>query len=271
MPGLFAQRGQAVGHQQAARPDDGNPVGDPFHLGQDVRGQHHRRPGRHAFPQDRVELLLNQRVQAAGRLIQQQQFRVAEQRQQYSGLLPVAFGQLTHRAVQIHVQPLGQVHGSQVRVQAPQPRQVGGDRPGAHPWPQTYVTGQVPGPGVDRDTVPPAVQAVHPRRTRGRPQIAHQQPQRRGLPRAVRPEETQHLPGPHVQAEPVECQHPPVTLTQRFSLDHDLAITHPDHHRFPRVHGAAIARQARKSRCAGPDVPATPARATSWTSPWTGP
>jgi len=76
-----------------------HPVGDPFHLGQDVGGQQHGGSGLGAFPQHPVEFLLDQRVQATGRLIQQQQLRVAEQRQHDPGLLPVALGQLADRPV----------------------------------------------------------------------------------------------------------------------------------------------------------------------------
>ena len=45
-------------------------LGDPLYLRQHVRGEQYRRPGRHAFSQDRVEFGLDERVQAAGGLIE---------------------------------------------------------------------------------------------------------------------------------------------------------------------------------------------------------
>jgi hypothetical protein len=91
-------------------------------------------------------------------------------------LLPVALGQLTHGPVQVHVQPLGQIGDPLVVVQAPEPRQVPGDLPGAHPRPQLHVPRQAPSPGVDRHAVPARVQAEHAGRSCGRPQVANQQP-----------------------------------------------------------------------------------------------
>ena len=47
------------------------------------------------------------------------------------------------------------------------------------------------------------------------------------FPAPFGPRKPEHLPGPHIQAEPVQCLHAPETLAQRFGLNHYVTIAHP--------------------------------------------
>ena len=230
VPGLLPQPGHGFQHQQAAGPDDGDPVRDPFHLRQHVRGQQHRGPGLHALPQDR----------SGTRPGPADPGRWSAHR---------ATAGPDRRAARAAPRPSGGCPWTARRRAGP------GPRPAA--WPDRRSRCRDPGPrsrarwaaiaravifGHSR-TSPGRypVRACTARLSRqqsrpctradpaGRPQVAHQHAHGRGLPGAVRPEKAEYLPGPDLQAEPVQRQHPPVTLTQRFGLDHDLVIVHPRH------------------------------------------
>jgi hypothetical protein len=75
-------------------------------LGQHVGRHEHRAALDAGLPRHGAELLLEQRVQPAGGLVQDEQLRVAHERPHQADLLLVALGQPTDRPPE--VQPLGQ-------------------------------------------------------------------------------------------------------------------------------------------------------------------
>ena len=89
----MAQVGQGAGLDRAAVPDDGDPVAERLDLGQDVAGQQHGAvAAAHLLADHLAEHRLHQRVQAGGRLVEQQQLDVGGERGDQRHLLPVALG-----------------------------------------------------------------------------------------------------------------------------------------------------------------------------------
>jgi hypothetical protein len=73
--------------------DDADPVGGLLHLAHHVRGHEDGATGRPGLPHHRDELLLQERVQSAGRLVQDEQLRLVHERLHDADLLPVPLGQ----------------------------------------------------------------------------------------------------------------------------------------------------------------------------------
>jgi hypothetical protein len=115
--------------------------------------------------------------------------------QDQADLLPVAFGQFPGGAVQHGAEPLGEHHRGRQVPQAPGsgvPVEV--LTPG-HSRIEREVSGQVPGPAVDLDAVPRAVQSQDRRAAAVRPLQGEQHPDGRGLSGSVGAEEREHLAG----------------------------------------------------------------------------
>src|SRR5467141_4574393 len=86
---------------QPARAQDADSVAYMLDLGQDVRGEKDRGAGVAGLAQQRVELLLVQRIKAAGRLIEDQQVWFVHEREHDRELLLVAARVLAKRATQV--------------------------------------------------------------------------------------------------------------------------------------------------------------------------
>src|SRR6266542_4172254 len=97
--------------------DDADPVGRVLHLGQHVRGHEDGLAGGPGLAYQLLELLLHERVQAAGRLVEDEQLRVVHERLYQADLLLVPLGQGADLPGGVQLEPLGQVGRS-----APCPR-----------------------------------------------------------------------------------------------------------------------------------------------------
>ena len=151
-----------------------------------------------------AEHLLHQRVQAGGRLVQQEQLDVGGERGDQRDLLPVALGvrpaflvgsrskRSSSSARRARVQPAAQPAEQVDHLAAGQVR------------PQRHVAGHVRQPAVQRRSRPPRVAAEQPDGAGVGAQQPEQDPERRGLAGAVRAEEAVHLAGADVQVEPVQ-------------------------------------------------------------------
>lgn len=141
---------------------DGEPVAQRLDLGQDVTGQQHGAVvSTLRLPDHLAELLLHQRVQARGRLIEQQQLYVRRERGDECHLLPVALGVGTSFPMGIEVEALQQV-GTALLVQpAAQPAEQVDHLTAGQVGPQGDVAGHVGQPTVQRCGVPPGVAAEH--------------------------------------------------------------------------------------------------------------
>src|SRR5450830_859150 len=182
---------------------------DLLHLGEQVGGQQHCRPGLGQLQEQGADLAGALRVQAVGRLVQQEQIAGSQQRSCDGQPLPHAEGvvvvPLVGRGPQAHpvergTDPGGRgpgVHCAVGRVQPAQVVQRGQVRVERGPLDDG------PHPGQHLGSLPrlrPAEQGVVPG---GRPDQAEQQPDRCGLARAVRAEEPVHRAGGHRQVDGV--------------------------------------------------------------------
>jgi hypothetical protein len=163
--------------------------------------------------------VLHQWVKPRCRLVEDQQFRPVHERQHQADLLPVALGQLAHRTIAHHLEPLDELpHYGVVHATA------GASEPGnalaaSQPGEQFEVAREVSDPAVDLDAVRVGVQSQQGGPALGWPLQRQQQPDRGRLPRPVRAEEPEDLPRLHPQAQVGNCSHGAVSLGQPERLN----------------------------------------------------
>ena len=188
-----AQSVDRVGGHQRAGLDDGHPVGQALHLVKVMGGKEHGATLGHRLPCQTFEFVLQQRVEARGRLIEDQQFWAVHEGQNQANLLPIAARKIAHWPVSDHAEALHQcanVRTVGTATRSGEPLDVlGSGEPG--------VEGQVPrevaDTPVDLQTVGHRVQAEDAGRTRRRALECEEEPDRRRLPCAVGAEESEHL------------------------------------------------------------------------------
>ena len=98
MVGQVAQALDRVGLHDAAIADDRHPVCALLDLGQDVAGEEDRRASLHSLAQGHEERLLDERVEPAGGLIEDEQLGPVLERDDHADLLLVALGVLLEAA-----------------------------------------------------------------------------------------------------------------------------------------------------------------------------
>ena len=89
--------------------DDRDAVAQALDLVEVVRGQEDRRAALALLGDDLVELLLHERVQAARRLVEDEQLRRVEERLDEADLLAVAAREVAERPVEVGVEALGEL------------------------------------------------------------------------------------------------------------------------------------------------------------------
>ena len=88
--------------------DHRHPAGDVLELGQHVRGEQDRRARRARLGDERLERALEERVEAARRLVEDQHVGLVHERLDEPDLLLVALRQLADRAVERQAEALGE-------------------------------------------------------------------------------------------------------------------------------------------------------------------
>ena len=151
--GEVAERVDGVGLDQPAVADDGHPVAGLLDLGQDVARQEDRPARRLRLQHQLEEGLLDERVQARRRLVEDEQVRPVLERDDEADLLLVALGVLLVAPRRVEVEPLDE-RRLVGRVDAA--AQVGEvlDRLGTgQAVVERELTGEVADAAVDRDRV----------------------------------------------------------------------------------------------------------------------
>src|SRR5947208_16348467 len=192
--------------------DDADPVGGLLYLAHHVRGHEHRLAGGAGLAHHVEEGLLQQRVQPAGRLVEDEQFRLVHERLYHADLLPVALGQAADLRGQVEVEPPGQRGDPLAGYPAAQVAQVGqqlGD--GLLPV-DDEVARQVPDPPAQRHAVPAWVAAEQLDPAGGGPDQVEQDADRGGLAGTVGPEEAVDLAGVDGQVKAGQAASLPVPL-----------------------------------------------------------
>ena len=92
MPASFPQLGDAAVGDLATLVHHHDAIRLSFHFGERVRGQEHHGALAAQFPDDLIEMLPQGRIEARGRLVQEQGARAPEQRLGQAEPLPHAFG-----------------------------------------------------------------------------------------------------------------------------------------------------------------------------------
>ena len=131
--------------------EDGDLVAHVLHLGKDVRRKEDRRPALSLLAEEGVELLLVQRIEPAGRLVEDQQVRRVHEREDDAELLLVATGVLAKTPAQIEVEPLAQVADAIAFDSAAHARLVGDYLLAAHAAELRDVAGQIADSAFDLD------------------------------------------------------------------------------------------------------------------------
>ncbi len=103
------QRRQILHDHQAPPANDSHPVGDPLDLRQDMGGEEDGPSLFLRLLHHPVELLLHQRVEPAGRFVEDQQLRMMHEGLDEPHLLFVAAGQIADGSLQVELQPLRQL------------------------------------------------------------------------------------------------------------------------------------------------------------------
>ena len=178
-----------------------------------------------------MKLVLHERVQAGGGLVEHEQLGAVHEREHDPELLPVALRQLVDLAVEDHLEPLDQLITQPLIDAGASAGEPVEHALAGHPGVKFELAGQIPAPGVDRDAVAVAVQPEQAGAPGGRTMKREQQPDRGRLAGAVRPEEREHLPRLDAQIQIVDGNGRAKRLRQPERLDgggHAWIICLPD-------------------------------------------
>ena len=223
------RRSAEAGHlDQPPGPQDADAIADRLDLGQVMRAEQDGLATVRRLAQTDPELLLHQRVEAAGRLIEHEQPSPGRKGGDQRDLLPVTGRVGAAPAVDLQVEPLDQL--SLVGV-------VRADRAEVAEQSQRLRAGEVrPQRDIGRDIgeVPVrrhrvgGVGAEDQRAAGRRPEQPQEQPDGRRLAGTVGPEETEDLTGPDFQVQTVHRRGHSETLGETFG---------PNRGRRQRTHG----------------------------------
>src|SRR5215218_2688796 len=191
--GLVDQLVRRLDGHQAPVADDPDPVADALDVAQDVRGEEHRTPLGPDLADYLQELLLNQRVQPAGGLVQDQERRPVEHGLYETDLLLVPPREPAHRTFQIRTQPVGQLARIPEIRHPTQPGEEPQELLPTHPVLQRELARQITHPRPDLHAPSPSVHPEDPRPPLRGAQETQQRANGRRLARAVGTEEAEHL------------------------------------------------------------------------------
>ena len=221
---LAEQLGDALDGDQLPVPDDADPVANPLDLVQLVRGEEDRAAALALLGDQRQELLLHQRVEPAGRLVEDQQLGRVEAGQDQTDLLAVAARELAERTIEVGAEALGQGFGAADALDPPQtgeqPQRFASTRLLA----VAEVSGQISEPGPDRDALALSIEAEDPGAARARMQQVEEGADRRRLAGAVRAEQAEDLARLHRKSYVLDAAHVAVEFGQPVGLDHRHAL-----------------------------------------------
>ena len=166
-----------------------------------VRRQEDRPARGGALAQEVLELVLHQRVEAAGGLVEDQQLGLVHERLDQADLLTVPLGQLLDGPVQLSSKRSASTSrvavASTPRTRASQSSWAAG----GEPLVEGEVPRDVPDAAMHLDDVAVAVQAEDLGRAGGGPEVVEQHADGRGLARAVGAEEPEDLARLHLEVD----------------------------------------------------------------------
>ena len=218
--GQPSDRLDPVDLDQPALADDRDAVAGAVDLVDDVRREEDRPSLGPGFAHELEEGLLDERVEAGRRLVEDQQVRPVLERHDQADLLLVALRVLLELGGSDRGRAARRAQPTYPAIDpAAQVREVG-DRVGAgQPVVEVELAGQVADPAVDRDRVHGGLDAEDLGAPGCRADEVEQDAHRRRLARAVRPEEAEDLALGDVEVELGDAPVDAVGLGQPFGAD----------------------------------------------------
>ena len=164
-------------------------------------------------------------VEAVGRLVEDQHFRIVQDRLREPDPAPVPFRQRVDALIEhrFQVQQADDLVETASALIACQPANVGDEleeSQRSHFRIARRTFGQVADPALGFAARGLDVETANGRGARGRGQEARDDAHRRRLAGAVGAQETEHLAGPHAEAQLVHGPEPTVLLSQLLTVDH---------------------------------------------------
>ena len=196
--------------------DDPDPVGALLDLAQDVRRHEHGLPGRSRLGDELEEPLLDDRVQAARRLVEDEELGLVHERLHDADLLPIALGQLADPRRHVEVEATGQCLDPVGGNAAAQVAEVGQQLATGLAAGDGEVAGQVADPPAQRGAALSGRFAEQRRHATRRADQVEQDPDRGGLAGAVGSQEAVDLAFSDIQVEPGEAASTAVGLRERL-------------------------------------------------------
>src|ERR1022692_372517 len=224
-----AQLGERPFVHEPAAAEDADTVAQRLDLAEDVRREEDRLPALLRLEHGLTKGDLHQRVESGGRLVEQEQVGARRERGHELHLLAGPLRQRADALGRVELEAPDEnvaVRGVRRPVQAREVRQClrAGQR-----GPEERLPRDVRDATVRGDGVAPGVDVEQERAPAGGAVQAEQQPDRRRLPRAVRPEIAVHLARRDGEVEPVERDRVAVLLRQTLRADrepvHALTLT----------------------------------------------
>ena len=187
---------------------------------------------------ERVDDLLNERVEPCGRLVEDEELRPVHQRQHQPDLLPVTLRERSHGPVELELQSRGEALASADVVHAAQRGEVAQVLSPGQALVQPQVAGQVADTRANPPTLRAHVEPEHLGPAGARADQVEQQPDRRRLPGTVQAQIAENLPDPHRERQIADADCRPVVLRETRHADR---LTGHDRRLGPAA-GARIAR-----------------------------
>src|SRR6266851_4300161 len=188
-------------------------------LAQDVRREEHRAALFASLADHAVELLLVERVEAAGRFFEDQQSRLVHEGLDEHDLALVAGRVLAKFPGGVKVHPLDETLQVWAVDAAPQVGEVLEDLTSGQVAVEGRLAGHIADEALDLERLLPGVESRDPRRPAVRADQRHEKADRGGLAGAVRAEETEHLTLSDLERDVVDALLAAVALGQLFNVD----------------------------------------------------
>ena len=213
-----------------------------------------------------AEHRVHQRVEARGRLVEQQQLDVGGERGDQRDLLPVALGVGARLLGRVELEALQELGAALLVEAAAQPAEQVDHLAAGEVRPQRHLAGHVGQAAVQPLHVAPGIAAEQPRHAGVGAQQAEQDADRGRLAGAVRAEQAVDLAGPHLEVEAVErlaCRR--TTCSASRSLPPRPWSTTAVRRSCPPRTMYTIVRRVRRERAGRPETGTPPAeRRPGW-------
>ena len=221
--GLGSQFAQLFHRRNTSAAQQGRPVAQAFHFLKDMAGQKDRHTLLFFRQKNFPQLVLHQRIQAAGGFIQNQQPGTVHQRAHQPHLLFGSLGHFSNLLIRIQPEPGAQLQGMGKITLPPQPRHQPDKGHAGHIVHQRQFSGQIPHLSLYPGCLCKTVFSENTGAAAVRPDETHQLADGCGLARAIRPQKAKRFALLHLKIQPEHTPTPAVISGQIADCDHRFA------------------------------------------------